>query len=147
MKFLHSFAVIQIALTSAQLVVCQRGQWIKAHPNGHDIRIWLYFCLIQFTGQLPSQLMVVYDTVKYHNGNYYYYYIIIMLNCILQNFQSVSPENFSLTADSLPFLVFPSERALKTMGYFFLFLQTSHARHGHFTGSILISLSMTSRQR
>lgn len=136
MKFPHSFAVTQRALTPAQLAVCQRGQWIKAHVNSHDIRIKLYFCLIQLRGLLPSEPTVVYDTVRI----IIVIIIIIMINYILQNFQSAFSGNLAQTVDILPFPVCYSERALYIMEYFFLFVLTSHAKHGHVAGCIPIKL-------
>ena len=137
MKFPHSFAVIQRVLTLAQLAVCQRGQCIKVHLNSHDVRIQLYICLIQMTGLLPLELLVLCDTVRIAIVIIIVTIVIIRINCILQ---SPFSGNFAQTPDILPFPVFHSERAPCVMECFLLFVQTSHARYGHVAGSILIRL-------
>lgn len=126
------------SLTLAQLAVCQRGQCIKVPLNSHNIRIQLYFCLNQFTGPSSSEPMVVCNTVSIATVIIIVTTVIRGINYIFQNFQSVLSVNFTQTGDILPFPVFHSERAPYIMEYFFLFVQTSHARHCQVAGFIPI---------
>lgn len=139
MKFPHSFAVIYRALTPAQLAVCQRGQCIKVHLNSHDVRIQLYFCLTQFTVLFSSEPMGICDC-QHFNSNHDCHYCYYKINYIFQKFQSAFSGNFAQVADILPFPVFHSERAPFIMEYFFLFVQTSHARLHLVAGSLPIGL-------